>query len=413
MKIQNLRSEKNGNRHRVAATVTWENCDRPTQELYFETDQRFARDLSCNPHAFLVGCLLPAMHHGEERVFTDAEICPELRDGLFTAMNWIRHWYYRPDRKLVRIEAKTRSSLPTPGTPERTGLFFSGGIDSLATLRANRLNFPFEHPGSIKDGLLIYGQNIESDNRPGSFERAVSTLSDVARDAGITLIPVYTNIRDLNKDTKFFLAQFHGAILSAVAHAFARRLTLVSISASDSIPTLSLVNRQFFRPNGSHPLIDPNYSSCDLRIRHDGVTLSRLAKTKLVADWDAALQNIKVCGPNWPGENCGRCEKCVRTMLALLALGVLDKTNAFPEDDVSEELLSKISIKKPIVKNDYTVRDDYLELIPPLAEKGRHDLVRIIKRKLARRPGWKKRIKQFDGKSLNGNLVRFKRSVFS
>jgi hypothetical protein len=100
-------------------------------------------------------------------------------------------------------------------------------------------------------------------------------------------------------------------------------------------------------------------------------------------------------------------------MLAFLALGVLDKTNAFPEDDVSEELLSKISIKKPIVKNDYTVRDDYLELIPPLAEKGRHDLVRIIKRKLARRPGWKKRIKQFDGKYLNGNLVRFKRSVFS
>jgi len=100
-------------------------------------------------------------------------------------------------------------------------------------------------------------------------------------------------------------------------------------------------------------------------------------------------------------------------MLALLALGVLHKSKAFPEDDVSEELLSKMGIKRPTAKNDYTVYDDYLELIPPLTKKGRHDLVRIIERKLGRRPpGWREKIKQFDGKYLNGNLIRFKRSVF-
>ena len=55
MKIENLRSEKRGDRSRVAATVIWEDCDRPTHEVYFETEEAFAKDLSCNPHSFLIG----------------------------------------------------------------------------------------------------------------------------------------------------------------------------------------------------------------------------------------------------------------------------------------------------------------------------------------------------------------------
>jgi hypothetical protein len=285
VKIENLRSEKRGNRARVAARVTWEDCDRPTHEVYFETDEAFAEALSCNPHAFLVGCVIPAMHYGEERVFIDAEICPELRQGLITAMGLLRHWYYDPGRALVRIEAGTRSDLPTPRTPERAGFFFSGGIDSSATLRANRLGFPLEHPWSIKDGLVVYGLELDD---PEAFEYVLNLLSSVAQDVGIELIPVYTNVylqyrdEDARNHFSFWYYKFMGAALAAVAHAFARRLTVVSIAADYDIPNQ--------RPHGSHPLLDPYYSSSDLRIRHDGIALSRFAKTKLVAEWDVALQ---------------------------------------------------------------------------------------------------------------------------
>jgi hypothetical protein len=414
MKIEHLRSEIVGTRPRVAATVRWEDCGRPAHELYFETTEEFASGLSCNPHAFLTGCILPAMYHGEERVFIDEEICPDLRNNLITAMTLIRHWYYGPDRSLVRIETKTKSSLPIPRTAERAGFFFSGGVDCLGTLRFNRLNYPLKHPLSIKDGLFIYGQNIESDNRPETFQQAVIDLSEVSRDAGITLIPVYTNIRQLDEDKKLFDIN-HGAILGAVAHVFAKRLTDVSISASDSIPGLSLVNHYNFKPHGSHPLLDPNYSSSDLRVRHADVTLSRLDKTRLIADWEVALQNIRVCGPNWPGNNCGRCEKCIRTMLALLAAGVLNRTRAFPGNDVTEKLVSAIKIKKPVYG--YTVDDDYLELLAPLAERGRHDLVhaieQLLKRSHSRKKSLKTRMKQLDSKYLNSNLVKLKRTLIS
>lgn len=375
MRIENLRSERTGDRARVAATVVWEDCDRPRHEVYFETVEPFDEGLTCNPHAFLVGCAIPAMHYGEERVYIDAEICPELRIGLETAMSWLRHWFYEPGKGLVRIEAKTRSDLPHPRTPERAGFFFSGGIDSYATLRANRLNFPPEHPWSLKDGLVVYGLEIDA---PEAYQLVANMLQEVAPKAGLTLVPVYTNLylnyrqEDAENQFNFWKYEFQGAVFAAIAHAFARRLTVVSVASGDDIPNIY--------PYGTHPLLDPNYGSIDLRIRHDGIIRSRLERTKLVAEWDLALQHLRVCNQirkYRPGRlNCGRCEKCVRTMLALVALGALDRTDAFPEKDLTAEVV------RSAVKIDQDVIHFYQEVLPHLDARGRDDLARAVRQKL-------------------------------
>lgn len=400
MKIENLKSEKMGDKARVSAEISWEDSERPRREVYFETEEAFAEDFICNPHTFLILGVINALHHREERVSIDAEICPELRNGLITAMSWLRHWYYQPDDKLVRIEARLKTNLPFPRTPERTGSFFSGGIDSLAAVRANHLSYPPEHPGRIRDGLLILGQNIESGNQSEILEQAVVDLKEVTEDAGINLIPVYTNVRCLDENTEFFLYESHGAVLASVAHAFAPRLTTAIIASSCHVP--------HFHPWGSHPLLDPNYGSSDLRLRHDNVDLSRFAKTRLLVDWEKSLHYIKVCGPNWPGINCGRCEKCIRTMLALLALGMLKQSSSFP-NEISEELVrSKISIREG---SEYF----YEELLSPLQESGHQNLANIIQRKLYRHydnePGWRGKFKRFNRKYFNGRLIRLKRSI--
>ena len=54
MKIGDFKSEKGESIQRVSATITWEDFERPPQEVYFETVDEFAEDISCNPHAFLV-----------------------------------------------------------------------------------------------------------------------------------------------------------------------------------------------------------------------------------------------------------------------------------------------------------------------------------------------------------------------
>src|SRR4030066_2276670 len=375
MRLKNLRFEKNDDGAKAVATVIWVDCQRPTQELYFSTTAEFADSISCNPHAFLVACIMPALHFGEKRLSIEGEICPELKEGLVTAMNWMRFWWYKPDKKLVKIETKSRTGYPQPRTPDRAGFLFSGGVDSLATLRYNRLNYPSAHPGYIKDGLLVCGLEIRE---PRIFEYVMDSVSALAEDAAVTLIPVYTNIRSLGPEDnddfwgKFWINEFMGATFSAIAHTFAKRLTRMSINSCHDIPSII--------PYGSHPLINPIYSSSDFRILHEGIALSRFEKTRLVAGWDLGVQHLRVCNRTEiykPGQlNCGECEKCVRTMLALLAVGVLGKTNVFSIHDLNEEIVMKTV---QLASNTLPL---YEELIFPLLERGRHDLVRAIRRKI-------------------------------
>ena len=203
-----------------------------------------------------------------------------------------------------------------------------------------------------------------------------------------------------------------GAVFSAIAHAFGKQFTVVSIASSDSIPDLQRY--------GSHPLLDPNYSSSDLRIRHEGITLSRLDRTKLLADWDVAINNLRVCNKSEHYQigmlNCGECEKCIRTKLALLVAGVLEKTLSFSKQEISVELLNSMYIKEQNFGY-------YRELISPLAAKGYNDLACTIEGKIASfyEPQWKKKLKRrtvkplvnFDREYLKGNLRKCKRLIYS
>jgi hypothetical protein len=118
MKIENFKQQTLENRARVSATVIWEDRDRPNQEIFFETTTEHTDSLWCNPNAFLIATAIPAMRFGEQRVAIDGEICPELKDGLETAMSWLCHWH-GGDRKVVSIEAKIQSHPHNRATPPR------------------------------------------------------------------------------------------------------------------------------------------------------------------------------------------------------------------------------------------------------------------------------------------------------
>jgi hypothetical protein len=432
MRIEDLRSEKHGSRYRVAATVKWEENDRPAQELYFETDNEFVHCLSCNPHAFLVACIMPAWRYDEKRVFVDAEICPELRDGLITAMEWFRHWYnwYEPNRPLVKIETKKGFKASVPATPPRAGLTFSGGIDSLAALRTNRLNYPLDHPASFKDALFVYDLEVL---RPEVYKKALCSLAEITKDASVALVPVYTNIKYMSKINieldhdpdfweDFWQYEFMGGCLAAIAHAFSPPLNSVTIASHYDVPNI--------KPYGCHPLIDPNFSSSSMRIQHARL-LTRFEKTKLIADWDAAVHNVRVCNRHdlhrFFAEtglvNCGKCEKCIRTMLTLLALGRLKGSRAFPADNISEEQVDS-------GVHFFRHQQMFPQLVTPLREAGRPDLAQAVERIIAEynKPEWQKNLREwrqylgvrrilrsfykFDQKYFAGNIRKTKKFFY-
>jgi hypothetical protein len=118
---------------------------------------------------------------------------------------------------------------------------------------------------------------------------------------------------------------YHGAALASVAHLLAARFCTVYVPASQTYAYLG--------PLGSHPLLDPRWSSESVELVHDGCEASRIEKIEHVAAEPAARHWLRVCWENRGGEyNCGRCEKCLRTMVAMDALGGLNAFDRVPHE---------------------------------------------------------------------------------
>jgi len=386
MRIVNLRVEERGQFTRAAATLTWENSHLPQQDLYIEVPTTYAEGFACNPDAFLIACGIPAMHYGEQRIFVEGAICPTLKDGLQTAFGWLHHWF-GVGNPYIAIEGDVRTApdaLPTA----RTASFFTGGVDSWANLLLNHATYPSTHPGFIRDCFLAYGlQRVKR----SSFERAVEEFQSLEAEAQVRFIPVYTNIYehliDGDRDYAFWKRAYNGPALAAIAHTFANRYTSISIASGNDIPNVV--------PLGTHPVLDPYFSSYNLRISHDGITDSRLAKTQRIAQSALALRNLRVCDmPNIPPnrQNCGSCEKCVRTTTTLEALGALQRTQAFPYQTLSRQVLAKSCHIKHS-----GIAAIYHDLIPLLNAQGRSDLSEVIQTKIHRY-----HLEAFDQKYLNG-----------
>src|SRR2546429_2075607 len=104
MRIENLRTDQFSDRRRVVVDVSWEDCGRTTQEVYFETIAPFAEDLAPSVDAFLLASMPIATWLGERRILVQGSVCPRLRDGLPGGAAGLAAW---PDRRRpVGSEAK-------------------------------------------------------------------------------------------------------------------------------------------------------------------------------------------------------------------------------------------------------------------------------------------------------------------
>ncbi len=388
MQIFDLTASSDEDVQTLSATVAWEDNDRENAEVFFQVYGNNGLINSSNYNAFLVACVPAALRYGERRIHIDGPVCPWLVNNLTTMMAYFNHWYWydqgRQPGDTVQIEAKSYVSDETPREP-RVGAFFSGGVDSLYTLRRNQLAMPEGHPGRIRDIIFLHGFDVFG-NRPkrgpelDAFQYFIKECEPVARDANVNLIPVWTNVRVLGmEDNGFFVRECCGAVLGAVAHALSEKLTDVFIASSHHLSDIA--------PYGSTPLTDPRLSSLNLRMHYDTEHIKRIEKVKVVGDWQVGLDHLRVCFEGGPGTlNCGTCEKCLRTKLALLCAYRLDSTTAFQNNN-----LSVVLVLKGFEVTEATVSLSS-ELIHGLRQAGHHNLARAV---------WFKRVFYYAKKSLD------------
>ncbi len=145
----------------------------------------------------------------------------------------------------------------------------------------------------------------------------------MARAFAKPLIEVETNLKGLLiRHAPWEYA--HGALLAAVALLLSPQFARIYVAASDAYGMAVKL------PWGSHPLLDPLWSTELTTIIHDGCEAIRIEKVARIAHSDIALRWLRTCWENPNGEyNCGRCGKCLRTMAALRLAGALDRCKTF------------------------------------------------------------------------------------
>lgn len=283
---------------------------------------RFWGDIPAGPplgvEPALASVLLPAMTIGGE-LSLPGPLSPQLRRALPDLQAVLASLALASrdmDRSLSSVAVTTPPAGaqtepgPDPGTRRGVGAFFSCGVDSWSTLLSNP---------DITDLIYIHGFDILLDQPDASatVERQVAKIADRRE---MRLHVVRTNLRDL-LDPNVAWEIAHGIALASVALLFAPICERVLISAGMTYG--ELVDR------GSHPLHDHLWSTERCRIEHFGAHLRRSAKTEQVAKSQEALDTLRVCWRHVDRYNCGRCEKCLRTMVALEAVGALDRCPTF------------------------------------------------------------------------------------
>ncbi len=260
-------------------------------------------------NAALALALAPAMRAAHSLVLADA-----LSPQLFESQAAIQELFHQWDNQFNVVPITAPLAAPRQASAGGTGLFFTGGVDSFFSLLG--------HGEEITHLIFVRGfdAKLHKDDVDGSVLPAIRAVAAETKKA---LVEVETNIREFSDPLVDWALDYHGSALATVAHLLAPTLKRVYVASSHS-------ESDTFRW-GSHLSLDPLYSTETLSLIHDGASATRVEKVAAIAEDRLVQQTLRVCNKG-RGYNCGRCEKCLRTMINLRVAGALDKIATFDRD---------------------------------------------------------------------------------
>jgi hypothetical protein len=288
----------------LRSTITW---DGGSHSIYVKSDE--VAHARVPGDAWLCAALLPAM-----RLRAALELNSVVSKSVMSGCQDIQRTLSQWDWDLDVIPIKAESITSSNSRAEGVGCFFSGGVDSsLSAIRRP----------DVTHLITVLGFDVSLDSK-WLAERVTYENGKAASELGKELIVVETNLREWS-DRHVGWEQYHGAALACIAHALSGTVGRVYIPSSHYM--------DYRIKWGSHPFIDPLWSSDILQIVHDGAIYKRVEKISALARDRRALGWLRVCWEN-PGDeyNCGRCGKCTRVMIVLHALGVLGECPTFPDE---------------------------------------------------------------------------------
>lgn len=335
MKLSNLRVE-----HRDSFTKDSQQvyvvCDlsarfTDVKLFWFSVDEKHADLMSSDVYdAFLVSMLYPAMYYNE-----DIEIEGNVSERLYHNLcYYVQAMVKAFDPKFHNIKISVKGfAEPEKNDVLHVGTGFSGGVDSFATLYDNF--FTASNPNYKIDSLFFFhlGQygNVKDEKTWSRVRSVFEITKQFASEIGVSAIIMNTNMFD------FYLPhwEFDAGVLCRIAGIliFQKSLKRYYISSARSYQELIMINTESLLclSDVFDTTLMPLLSLDRLEIMCDGAQYTRTEKTKTIAKIPLARKYLNVCVNSnsaikqSKATNCSYCPKCLRTMMALESLGVLEE----------------------------------------------------------------------------------------
>jgi hypothetical protein len=302
------------------------------QTLWYKLPSQSAK-LACNSFdAFIVANIFLIMKAGADCNF-HGTLSPSLLRNLVEFQSAWAAW--RPERyKQVEISAD-KEEEEIVAEPRAVALAaFSGGVDSTFTIFRHTIGAcPEAWRRDIKACLFVNGFDIPLDN-PDAFDRACKKIENTLSTVDVKLITMSTNLQALN-------IEWDDTHIAGLASS----LMFFKSSFNEGLIASGCAYSGLVIPWGSNPITDHLLSSSSFRFIHDGASVKRLEKIKLLSAWPDGYDNLRVCfSAEKRDENCGLCAKCVMDILLMRLEGVRQPAS-YPQ--LTDAKLADLEIPTP------------------------------------------------------------------
>lgn len=391
VRIQEIRSARVGGRCEISARIAGLHSAPGEDTLWFRFPAAAEHWLAEAPEAF-VAALLPTAMLRNQPLQCDIPVSPLFRDSCDQILDLYHAW----DPRLRRIDLIVPTAMPAREQAAANGCFFTCGVDSFYTVLKNLARERGEN--RITHLVFIRGYADCPLENETLFENLSNRIAAAADALGLSFLAAETNLKEFLPPPGAAWDWQAGSQLASVGLCLGAGFRRLYVPAGDTYSTLS--------PWGSHPLVDPLWSTETLEFRHDGCEAFRSQKLeRYVARSRAALKYLRVCGYESTGlRNCGACEKCLRTMIGLAALGVDVPPGLFAKP-LDLRRVSRLDGRNRVIG--YYLRDN-LRLLSALG--GNADLEEAVRQAL--QPSLLRRVlravetggREFDRRCLGGRL---------
>jgi len=309
---------KTGGKARLCCRITWETG---SYDMWYEVDACFEEYLCAErADAFLLAVLPYAM-----RQAIDIRVDAVLSEQLYYQLTMIYIPALAKNTKSyhsIRLECDDLDNRVL-ASQNATGTGFSGGVDSFYTvcthLQSTAKRYNLTHLTFFNVGAS--GDAGGEESRRLFLERLIPCRA-FAEENGFVFVTVDSNISEFLQYEHLHTHTIRS--LSAVM-ALQKLFSVYYYSSSSTFREFALTRGDeaagFFDLMSVHCLSNEN-----TRFYITGPNENRVEKCAAIAGYPPSYRYLNVCLSE--GKNCSLCEKCLRTMLALYAVGKLELYSA-------------------------------------------------------------------------------------